>query len=171
VVTNDKEAADFVKMVRNVGQNKKYYHDVKGHNHRIDNLQAAILNVKLKYLNDWNDARRKHAKLYNQLLSECDVIPPFEAEYSNSVWHLYVIRAKDRDRLMDHLRARNIGVGIHYPIPIHLQAAYQDLGYKEGDFPITETIAQEIISLPMFAELTADDIQYVVDAIREFSDL
>jgi dTDP-4-amino-4,6-dideoxygalactose transaminase len=169
VVTNDERVVEYIKMVRNVGQSKKYHHEVKGHNHRIDNLQAAILNIKLNYLDDWNTARRQHSKLYNHLLADCDVVTPFEAEYSKAVYHLYVIRTKDRDGLMSFLQEHNIGAGIHYPIPIHLQAAYQDLGYQEGAFPITEEYANQIVSLPMYPELTSDHIEYVAEKIREYT--
>jgi dTDP-4-amino-4,6-dideoxygalactose transaminase len=168
VVTNDEKVADFIKMFRNVGQSQKYYHAIKGHNHRIDNLQSAILGVKLPHLDQWNSDRRKNAEKFNQLLADCDVVTPISADFSFPVWHLYVIRAKNRDGLMQYLGNLNIGTGIHYPVPIHLQEAYQELGYNKGDFPITEKYAEEIVSLPMFPELTDDQIHYVVEAIKNF---
>jgi dTDP-4-amino-4,6-dideoxygalactose transaminase len=170
IVTNDENVANFARMFRDVGQREKYIHQIKGYNHRIDNLQAAILGVKLKYLDEWNEARRQHAATYDQLLSDTRVVTPLVADYSEPVWHLYVIRMQERDALRTHLwNDHGIGTGIHYPIPIHLQPAYQELGYNNGDFPITEQFAKQILSLPMYAELTPDAIEYVVEVIRRFT--
>ncbi|ODS37465.1 MAG: hypothetical protein A7315_13480 [Candidatus Altiarchaeales archaeon WOR_SM1_79] len=168
VTTNDDEIAENVKILRDHGRSDKYEHKIIGFNHRIDALQAAILNVKLKYLNGWTDARRKNAKLYNELLSNVDVVTPVEKEYSKHVYHLYVIRTKKRDELQKYLKTHGIATGVHYPIPLHLQPAYSHLDYKEGDFTVTEEYSGEILSLPMFGELTEEEIGYVVEKIKEF---
>jgi dTDP-4-amino-4,6-dideoxygalactose transaminase len=169
VVTSDARIADALQKLRNYGQEQKYRHVSQGYNRRLDTLQAAILSVKLRHLESWNTARQQLAGLYNELLSGCSVVTPNQASYAESVWHLYVIRTKKRDSLKAHLASQGIMTGIHYPIPIHLQPAYSDLGYKRGDFPVTEAYADEILSLPMYAELTPDAIQYVADTIREFN--
>lgn len=168
VTTNDAEAAERIRMLRNVGQREKYCHELLGHNHRLDTLQAAVLAVKLPYLDYWNAARRKNADLYAELLGNTEVVIPTVAGYAEPVWHLYVIRANKRDELRQYLADRGIGTGIHYPIPIHLQPAYQSLGYKAGDFPVAERAADEIVSLPMYAELSADQVEYVVEHIKAF---
>ena len=169
VVTNNEEVADTIRMLRDVGQRKKYYHEAKGFNHRLDALQAAVLRVKLKYLDEWNEARRKHAEYYNNLFKGTKVIPPVDTNESESVYHLYIVRVEDREGLQKHLAEQRIYTGIHYPIPIHLQEAYQDLGYQLGDFPITEEYAGQILSLPMYAELTPDMIEFTAKSIVEFS--
>ena len=168
VVTNDKAIADSIKNLRNYGQSKKYHHETIGFNRRLDSLQAAILRVKLKHLNHWNESRREHAEEYNRLLKDVDVETPKLLEGVEPVWHLYVIQTNERDQLRDYLSSCDIQTGIHYPIPIHLQKAYQNLKYQEGDFPVTEKYAQQILSLPMYAEMTSSQIQYVVDSINEF---
>jgi dTDP-4-amino-4,6-dideoxygalactose transaminase len=166
VVTNDREIAKRLTMLRNYGQKEKYHHQFRGYNRRLDTLQAAILRVKLKYLEKWNAARRWNAKLYHESLEGTGVVVPTEAAGAESVWHLYVIRTENRDILRENLVSRGISPGIHYPIPIHLQPAYEDLGHKRGDFPITEAHAQRILSLPMYAELTPESIQHVTRSIR-----
>jgi dTDP-4-amino-4,6-dideoxygalactose transaminase len=138
-------------------------------NRRLDTLQAAVLRVKLKRLDAWNRVRRQHASLYNRLLADFDLVRPSEADYAESIWHLYVIRSANRDALQAHLAAHGIATGIHYPIPIHLQPAYRNLGYRKGEFPVTEQYAAEILSLPMYAELSADAIAWVAEVIREFA--
>jgi len=170
VLTNDDEISEKVKLLRNHGRiTKKYEHEIEGYSSRLDNLQAAILRVKLRYLNGWNDKRRKNVEVYNKLLSEIDeIILPFEADYAKHVYHLYVIRTKERDGLREVLNSNGIATGIHYPIPLHLQPAYQYLGYKEGDFPIAEKTSQEILSLPMFAELTDEQIKEIVREIKNY---
>lgn len=170
VVTNDPVIADRVRMLRNLGQRAKYDHQVKGYNHRLDTVQAAVLRVKLPHLDHWNAGRRRAAAEYDRLLADLPVISPRVAAGAGHIYHLYVIRVRDRDGLMQHLKQAGIATGIHYPVPIHLQAAYRDLGYKRGDFPITETLADEILSLPMYAELSNDAIAYVVDAIAAYVD-
>ena len=152
VVTNDAAAARSLQMLRNYGQTKKYHHVTRGYNRRLDNLQAALLRIKLKYLDSWNEARRHRAGFYSRLLNNV-VCTPAPARDSEPVWHLYVIQVSDRDGLQAYLGEQGIGTGIHYPIPIHLQPAYRDLGYQRGDFPVTERAADTILSLPMYAEL------------------
>lgn len=170
VVTNDDEISKKVKLLRNHGRiTKKYEHEIEGYSSRLDNLQAAILRVKLRYLNRWNDKRRKSVEVYNRLLSEIDeIILPYEADYAKHVYHLYVIRTEGRDGLREVLKSSGIATGIHYPIPLHLQPAYNYLGYKEGNFPITEKTSQEILSLPMFAELTEEQIKEIFKVIRNY---
>jgi dTDP-4-amino-4,6-dideoxygalactose transaminase len=168
VVTNDQRIAQRVEMLRNYGQQEKYHHLFRGYNRRLDTLQAAVLRVKLRYLERWNEARRRNAALYHKLLKGSGVGLPSEAADARSAWHLYVIRVGHRDALREHLASRGISTGVHYPIPIHLQPAYQDLGHKAGDFPISESCARSILSLPMYAELVRRQIELVAEAIREF---
>jgi dTDP-4-amino-4,6-dideoxygalactose transaminase len=161
VVSNDPQVIDLLQQFRNYGQREKYHHLVRGFNRRLDTLQAAVLRVKLRYLDSWNAARRRHATLYNQLLAETGVSTPFEADDAESVWHLYVIRTTKRSELQSKLAGQGVSTGIHYPIPIHLQPAYCELGYKKGDLPVTEQYAEQILSLPMYAELDPSAIQTV----------
>lgn len=166
VVTNDEKVADSVRMLRNYGQREKYTHLVKGFNRRLDTLQAAVLRVKLSYLDGWNKARRHHASRYNGLLANSPASLPVEASFAQSVYHLYVIRVQDRESVVSHLREAGIATGIHYPIPIHLQPAYANLGYPAGSFPVTEAYAAQILSLPMYAELRSEQIERVASAVR-----
>ena len=168
VVTNDADIRKRLEMLRNYGQEEKYHHLTQGFNRRLDTLQAAVLRVKLKYLERWNAARRWQAELYHRLLAGTELVLPSEAVGAQSVWHLYVIRTEHRDRLKEYLASRGIAAGIHYPVPIHLQPAYRNLGYKRGDFPVTEQYAQRILSLPMYAELTPELIEYVSKSILTF---
>src|SRR6266478_2595435 len=168
VVTNDLGVARRLEMLRNYGQKEKYQHLFRGYNRRLDTLQAAVLRVKLKYLEEWNVARRRNAALYQKLLDGCNVVLPCEVAGAESVWHLYVIRTQQRDALKEHLITRGINASIHYPIPIHLQPAYRDLGHKRGDFPVTELYARQVLSLPMYAEITRDQIEYVARAVGDF---
>lgn len=166
VVTDDERVAESVQMLRDYGQREKYHHVLRGYNHRLDTLQAAVLRVKLQYLDAWNAARRQHAQLYRELLAHGPVAAPVEPDYAESVYHLYVIRVQDRDGVRTYLRDKGVATGIHYPIPIHLQPAYRDLGYEKGRFPVTEEYAGQILSLPMYAELTPGLIECVTEAIR-----
>jgi len=168
VVTSDDAVAKRLGMLRNYGQKEKYQHMFRGYNRRLDTLQAAVLRIKLKHLEEWNDARRQHAKNYGRLLGQTGIAVPRAAAHSESVWHLYVIQIDQRDALKEHLASRGIGVGIHYPIPIHLQSAYRDLGYRQGDFPVTEKCARRILSLPMYAELTSEIVNRVAETASEF---
>jgi dTDP-4-amino-4,6-dideoxygalactose transaminase len=171
VTTNDNHLADAVKMIRDHGQAKKYYHDMEGYNGRLDAIQTGILSVKLKHLPDWNAKRRERAEEYKRLFAACDagIQPPFEPSWSRAVYHLYVVRTQDRDGMMAHLAKAGIGTGIHYPIPLHQQRAYESLGYKTGDFPVAERVAGEIVSLPMFPHLTAPQQASVVNQMARFS--
>lgn len=166
VVTSDTKVAESLKMLRNYGSAQKYHHEMRGFNRRLDTLQAAVLRVKLPYLEAWSVARRRQAKLYSELLED-SVLVPTEADYARSVYHLYVVRVKNREELQANLQAQGVSTGIHYPIPVHLQPAYQDLGYQQGNFPITERYAKEILSLPMYPELTSSLVRHVAGAIRE----
>jgi dTDP-4-amino-4,6-dideoxygalactose transaminase len=170
VTTNDAGLAAQVRMIRDHGQAKKYYHDVEGYNGRLDAIQAGILHVKLQHLAEWNGQRRERAAEYEKLFEAAGntMNPPYEPSWSRAVYHLYVVRTDDREGLMAFLKGQGIGTGIHYPIPLHLQKAYQHLGYREGDFPICETVAREIVSLPMFPQLRPEQQQRVVQAVAEF---
>ena len=169
VGTNDETIAEFTKMYRDHGSRVKYEHDFIGSTDRLDSIQAAILEVKLKHLNEWNDKRRQNAKLYGQYFADVEeVITPNVPDWAEPVWHLYVIRVADREGLLKFLQDNGIGCGYHYKLPIHLQPAFSFLGYKKGDFPVTEKVMQEIISLPMFAELNEDQVKYVVETIKKF---
>jgi len=167
--TNDAAIAAKIKMIRDHGQAKKYYHDIEGYNGRLDSIQAGLLQVKLSHLEKWNNQRRECATQYHKLLAGSDaVLCPFEPSWSKSVYHLYVIRANDRDGLMQSLKEKGIGTGIHYPIPLHLQKAYKSLCYSLGDFPVAERVASEIVSLPMFPHLSKAQQQRVVEGIEAF---
>jgi dTDP-4-amino-4,6-dideoxygalactose transaminase len=169
VTTNNEELYNKMAIIRDHGSSKKYHHDVIGHNYRLEGIQAAILNVKLKYLNEWNEKRRKNATLYAEYLIDVNqVVTPVISNFAEHVFHLYVIRAKKRDELMAYLQDNNIYCGLHYPIPLHMQKAYLGLGYNKGDFPIAEQYANEIISLPMYPELPEEHIKYVCEKIRAF---
>jgi dTDP-4-amino-4,6-dideoxygalactose transaminase len=170
VTTNDEDLARKIRMIRDHGQAKKYYHDIEGYNGRLDALQAGLLRIKLGHLVRWNHQRRKCAALYNRLLASFgdSIITPHEPSWSRAVYHLYVVRHSDRQGLQAHLASAGVGTAIHYPIPLHLQNAYTHLGYREGDFPITEKVAAEILSLPMFPQLQPQQQYGVVDAIAQF---
>lgn len=168
LVTNDTELAERARMLRNHGRRDKYEHQIVGYGYRLDALQAAILDVKLKHLPQWNERRRAHAAYYTKLLSGLDLVTPFEPEHLCGVYHLYVVAAPKRDALLEHLKTRGVQAGIHYPIPLHLQPVYQNLGYRRGDFPEAERAADQILSLPMYPELTNEQIEYVVEAIKGF---
>ncbi len=167
VVTNDEEIADKIRCLRDHGRREKYEHQMIGYNYRLDALQAAILRIKLKYLNEWNEKRRKNALIYNELLKGLDIITPYEEEYAKHVYHLYVVRVKGRDKVYESLRTKGILCGIHYPLPLHLQKAYRYLGYKEGDFPVAEECTREVISLPIYPELKRDQIEYIVKTLKK----
>jgi len=168
--TNDSAIAQKMRMLRDHGQATKYYHDVEGYNGRLDAIQAGFLRVKLAHLAGWNAARRERAAEYNRLLGslEGEVRSPFEPSWSRAVYHLYVIRTNDRDGLIQHLKNANIDSGIHYPIPLHLQKAYNNLNYRQGDFPAAEAVAEQIVSLPMFPHLSAEQQARVVNEIQRF---
>lgn len=168
VVTNDPVLADKVRLLRNLGQRVKYQHEVKGYNRRLDTLQAAVLGVKLPHLDGWNANRRRVAAEYEQLLAGLPIVTPQTLAEVEPVYHLYVVRVQKRDELQQYLAQHGIATGMHYPTPIHLQPAYADLGYHLGDFPSTEVLAHDILSLPMFPELTNEEVRYIVDTISVF---
>jgi dTDP-4-amino-4,6-dideoxygalactose transaminase len=169
VVTNSEEIATKIEMLRNYGQKEKYRHVLVGYNSRLDELQAAILRVKLKYLDRWNEMRRKNARHYDELLENVsEVKTPIEKKWAKHVYYIYVIRCENRDELRAWLNSKGVSTGIHYPTPIHLQEAYRDLNYSEGSFKIAEKYADEILSLPMFPELTRDEIGFISKCIFEF---
>ncbi len=167
VVTNNTQLTENMRMFRDHGQEKKYYHSMIGWNARMDGFQGAVLSVKLKYLNQWNKSRRKNARLYNELLADVDgIIVPQEADYAKHIYHLYVIRTQNRDAFIAALAENEVFCGIHYPIPLHLQDAYSSLGYKKGDFPVAEKCCEQLVSLPMFPELSSGQIEYVAEKIK-----
>ncbi|MEW6754414.1 MAG: DegT/DnrJ/EryC1/StrS family aminotransferase [Candidatus Latescibacterota bacterium] len=168
VVTGDARLAATVRLLRNYGQREKNRHLIRGYNRRLDTLQAAILRVKLPQLEAWNERRREAARVYGALLGDSGVVPPAEAAWAQSVYHLYVVRAEDRDGLRCALEEQGIGTGIHYPTPIHLQPAYADLGYGEGSFPVSEAYARRILSLPMYPELGAEAVTRVAAAVARY---
>jgi len=165
LVTDDEEVYRLARLYRDHGSPKKYLHDVIGYNYRMDGFQGAVLRAKLQHLDGWTAARVDHAKRYDELLSEHGVPRARQAEFANSVYHLYVVRVKDRDNVLGSLAADGIGTGIHYPICIHQQKAYSHLGLEKGSFPEAEKAASEVVSLPMFAELKEEQIKYVVDRL------
>jgi dTDP-4-amino-4,6-dideoxygalactose transaminase len=165
VLTSDPELADRLRLLRDLGQRKKYEHVVKGDNCRLDSLQAAVLDVKLPHLDAWNDARRRHADSYDAKLSKIGFTPPKRLHDEGHVYHVYVIEVENRERVRANLTERGIATAVHYPTPIHLQPAYAELGLGRGSFERTERSADRVISLPMFAELSEEQIDLVVDAL------
>jgi len=168
VCTSDDELAKKLVLLRQHGELTRYYHDIIGDNCRMEAIQGAVLGVKIKYLDEWTEKRRKNAEHYNKLLKDSDLILPYEAEYAKHVYHVYAIRAKNRDRLREFLNKNGISTGIHYPIPVHLQKAYSFMGIKKGAFPISEKLADEILSLPMYPELSGEQMKYISDNIHNF---
>jgi dTDP-4-amino-4,6-dideoxygalactose transaminase len=170
ITTNDETMAKKMRMIRDHGQVKKYYHDMEGYNGRLDSIQAGWLTVKLRHLAKWNDSRRALAQRYHELFSELKegITIPREAARTKGVYHLYVVRVQNREALQAHLAEAGIGTGIHYPIPLHRQKAYEHLGYKAGDLPVTERVAAEIVSLPMFPQLTHPQQDEIVSEVKEF---
>jgi dTDP-4-amino-4,6-dideoxygalactose transaminase len=169
VTTNDEEVARKIRMLRDHGQSKKYYHDVEGYNGRLDSIQAGILSVKLRHLAEGNSKRRQAAKRYDELFSGVEgIVAPHQPEWSRGVHHLYAVRCAHRDALQKHLTEANIDTGIHYPVPLHLQKAYEGFGYRTGDFPVTEAVASEILSLPMYPQLPEESQRRVVKEVYEF---
>ena len=166
IVTRDAKLAERVNLLRQYGWRERYTSDIKGMNSRLDELQAAVLRVKLRHLDAWNAARRERAALYTELLRT--VTPPREMAYGQHVYHLYVIQSPNRQSLIAHLQARGIGTAIQYPHTIHLQPAYANLGYREGSLPVSEKLAREILSLPLYPELSLDDVRAVAQAVNEF---
>jgi len=169
VVTDHKKYDQNLRLLRCYGERKKYEHILKGHNSRLDEIQAAILRVKLKYLDQWNKARNKVAGWYDEALQELPITLPSRVdEYCEQIYHVYVIETEHRDDLQKYLQKNDIPTIIHYPIPVHLQKAFEHLCYKKGDFPVTEKLSNDILSLPIFPEMTKDQVDYVCEKIRDF---
>lgn len=169
VVTQDATLAERIRMLRNHGSLRdKYCHEITAFNHRLDALQAAILTIKLKHLEQWNAWRREAAEQYQQRMADLDLILPKERSGATHVYHLFVIRTRQRDALRNFLQEKGIQTGLHYPIPLHLQPAYRHRGYPEGDFPVAEQLAREVLSLPLFPGITSAEVNYVVECIRSF---
>ncbi len=178
VMTNDDELAKKIKMIRDHGAEQKYHHEMYGHNYRMEGIQGAVLGVKLKHLPAWTEGRRKVAAKYRELLGDIEQIQlPKEMDYAKHVYHLFVIQVKDenfevrsqkRDSLQKYLAENGIATGLHYPIPLHLQPCFKDLGYEKGDFPVSEELAEQGLSLPMFPELTDDQLEYISGKIHKF---
>jgi dTDP-4-amino-4,6-dideoxygalactose transaminase len=173
-VTDDEEIARRARLLRDHGSERKYRHEIVGYNFRMEGIQGAVLRAKLPHLEGWNDLRRAHAARYNELLgglgnnSAHGLTLPREGEDARHVYHLYVVQTDERDALQQHLASAGVQTGIHYPVPAHLQPAYSSLGYREGDFPEAERQATRVLSLPMFAELTAGQIERVAEAVSSF---
>lgn len=169
VTTSDAELAQKIRMLRDHGQARKYYHEIEGYNGRLDAIQAGILKVKLRYLPSWTEQRTSAAACYRRLLRDCEeAIVPYEPAWARPVYHLFVVRVPDRDGLMYHLADAGIGTGIHYPVPLHLQNAYRGLGHSRGEFPVSEKIAEEIVSLPLYPGITGEQQVAVIEATAEF---
>ncbi|MCL4693551.1 MAG: DegT/DnrJ/EryC1/StrS family aminotransferase [Candidatus Hydrogenedentes bacterium] len=168
VLTSREDVAERVRMLRNYGEERRYHHTIQGVNSRLDEMQAAILRVKLRHLNKWNAARRARATGYGHELANAGVAVPMEADWAQSNYHLYVIRTDHRDSLQEHLRANDIGTYIHYPIPIHRQKAYAHLGYRPGQFPVSEAACDRVLSLPMYPELPLECIPEIARCIAAF---
>jgi dTDP-4-amino-4,6-dideoxygalactose transaminase len=167
VTTSDPNLARRLMLLRDHGSELRYHHSEYGYNSRMDEIQAAILRVKLRYLEEWNVSRQEHAATYGRLLADAPVIQPRVAPDRSHIWYVYVIRSTERDALRQKLADRDIGTGIHFPIPIHLQPATRELGYVQGDLPNTERVASEVLSIPMYAELSEAQLEYVAHALRE----
>ena len=168
VVTNNVELQEKIRVLRDHGQVRKYHHTKIGWNCRMDGIQAAVLRVKLRHLENGNNSRRSHAALYDAAFAGIDgIVVPFQADYVRHVYHLYSIRVPDGEEIRRGLADNGIGCGVHYPVPVHLQEAYRDLGYERGDFPVTERCAGEFVSLPMFPELTIDQLEYVARGVKK----
>jgi len=168
VSTNNEQIAQTVRYLRNYGQTNRYIHVIKGFNSRLDELQAAILRIKLKKLDNWNNQRRELANYYNELMKDWDIPLPKEIENSEHVYHLYVVRSRKREQLQEYLESRGVQTIIHYPIPIHLQKSYADLGIINGTLPEAERAAQEVLSLPLYPEITKEEMNEVARSVGEF---
>ncbi|GEC91581.1 DegT/DnrJ/EryC1/StrS family aminotransferase [Brevibacillus brevis] len=171
IVTNDEELAKKIKILRAHGSNPKYYHSMIGYNSRLDSLQAAMLNVKLAYIDQWNAARRQKAAVYNEALKDLPIQVPFEKENRYAVYHLYIIQTDLRDELMAFLQEKGISSGVYYPVPLHLQEVYKDLGYDRESLIESEKAAKGTMALPLYPEMTEEEQQYVISVVREFFEM
>jgi len=170
IITNDPEIDRKARMLRDHGQSQKYYHDLVGWNSRMDGFQGAVLSVKLRYLDEWTKGRRRVAARYGELIGGTkDISLPPEADYAKHVYHVYAVRTSMREEFMNAMAEKGIATGIHYPVPVHLQDAYRSMGLERGSYPVAEKCAGEVVSLPMFAELTSEQIEYVCAAINEYT--
>jgi len=168
VVTNNERYVDLIKQLRDHGQSAKYMHERVGYNYRLEAIQGAVLGVKLKHLDDWTAARRRHAKAYSEALVDSGVRLLREPAACKSVYHIFPLFTEQRDELREHLQANGISSGIHYPIPVHLQHGFSNLGFKEGDLPQTERVCREVLSLPMYPELADETVMRIADSVRQF---
>jgi len=168
ITTDNEETYEKLKLLRAHGSSKKYYHDIIGHNSRLDEIQAVILRLKLKYLETWLNRRIEIANMYSESLEKLEVSVPKSKPYMRHVYHQYVIRVKDRDDLQKFLNSRGIGTTVYYPLPLHLQKCYENLGYKEGDFPEAEKASKEALALPMWPEMANEEVDYVIENVKEF---
>ncbi|HEY5614963.1 MAG TPA: DegT/DnrJ/EryC1/StrS family aminotransferase [Bacteroidota bacterium] len=167
LITNDDALAEKIRIITNHGSRVRYKHEVLGVNSRLDAIQAAILNVKLKYLDQWHESRRRAAQVYNKLLSPLDLVRPIEAPYAYHIYHQYTLRVQQRETVIQLLAEKKIPQGIYYPIPLHLQEAFRTDGVRKGDFPLSEKAADEVLSLPMHTELTDEQLHYIAEAVTE----
>ncbi len=168
IVTSNKELAETVRALGNYGSDYKYHHIYKGNNSRLDEMQAAFLSAKLPHLDRMNNQRRQIAKMYLEGIRNTKIILPYVPNYAEPVWHIFAIRCEDRSALEEYLNNKGIGTNKHYPIPLHLQECYKDLGYQKGDFPVAEKISESELSLPMFYGMTEEEIKYVINSINSF---
>ena len=169
VVTNNRSVAERLRVLRNQGNIDRYHHLMVGYNHRMDTIQAAALLVKFKYLDLWNKKRQENALYFNECFSGSNIKVPFAAGYSTHIYHQYVLRIKaDRDKLIEYLKDKGIGARIYYPIPLHLQKCFKYLGYKKGDFKESEKASGEVLAIPVYPELTKEELDYIVVSIKEF---
>jgi dTDP-4-amino-4,6-dideoxygalactose transaminase len=168
VVTNGEQYVDVIRQWRDQGQSAKYLHDRVGYNYRMEAIQGAVLGVKLKHLDEWNAARRRHAEVYFRELADSGVRLLKEPANCKSVYHVFPLFTDQRDELREHLHAKGISTGIHYPIPVHLQPGFNNLGYTEGDLPETERVCREVLSVPMYPELATETVMQIADSVRQF---
>ena len=168
-MTDDRNIARTIRMLRNWGQEQRHLHEHHGYNYRLEGLQAAVLRVKLRRLGEWTEARREHASLYDRLLRDSDVKTPAVAPDGEHVYHIYGIRLLSRDEMLARLDKQGIQASVHYPVAVHLQPAYRALGYRKGDFPVSEALARDELSLPMYPELTEEQIRTIARAVRTAS--
>lgn len=167
-MTDDVDLAEELRRLRDYGRSRRYEHETSGVNSRLDEVQAAVLRVKLRYLDSWNERRRHLAELYTRILGSTEIKLPIDRDYTGPVHHLYVIRLKHREKLQQYLSKKGIQTHIHYPVPVHLQKIYQVLSYEKGDFPVTEKCAKEVLSLPIHPGLVDSDVEFVASTVRDF---
>ncbi len=167
VVTSNKDLADRIRLLRQHGSPKKYHHSLVGYNSRLDALQATILSVKLRYIDNWNNARREKAQYYNKLFEGTKIVTPKELDHVKHVYHLYIIKVPNRADVESALKENGIGCGVYYPVPLHLQDAYEDLGYKEGGLPVSEAASHETLAIPLYPELGTEDMKKIADIVKE----